>query len=294
MALLFLMIEEWEVDYSNMTNTMRMSATEFDTMLTNYRPCIGSNVKRLQHYVNMIRQNNKEMDGEYAWTRDNTSRNPIAGTIQVAEMNQKTLAKAMRHEDKSRTRHASRRDRSTHSGKRGLMDLAMGGMRMEANTARQMRNTKRPSKERERTQEDVDDSDLCKTKNEKHYTRTDWTQERMREFLEDHKQSGGNTRKWDSLPPLIKNQAIISYRNSTRRACTNTHEFNNHCSSHLAKWVDMYCTLDISIAECRRRESIYRNNDIGSLASTTCSYFNQGECEYDDSCQHVHAELKEL
>ena len=63
MALLILMIDEWEVDYSNLTNMMRMTATEFDTMLTNYRPCIGSNVKRLQHYVNMTRQNAKEADG---------------------------------------------------------------------------------------------------------------------------------------------------------------------------------------------------------------------------------------
>jgi hypothetical protein len=280
-----------------LANMMRLSADEFDTMLTNYRPCIGSNVKRLQHYLNLVHSGQKEEDGVYSWTQDTKAGDPCRNTILASEMNQKTLAKAMRHEDKSRSRHASRtdrRERSPHSRKRGLVNLAMGGMRLEANTMRQQRNTKSPSRDRDRTPDDFDTGELWKVKNEKLYTTSDWTQERMREFLEDKSHSVGNTRKWEALPTLIKNQAIISYRNSTRRACTNTHEFNNHFSSHLAKWVEMYYTLDITIAECRRRESIFRNNDIGSLASTTCSYFNQGECKYDDSCQHVHAELKEI
>ncbi len=65
-----IMIDEWEVDYSNLSNMMRLSAEEFGTILTNYRPCIGNTMKRFHHYINLIKSDKTEEDGVYSWTQD--------------------------------------------------------------------------------------------------------------------------------------------------------------------------------------------------------------------------------
>ena len=65
------------------------------------------------------------------------------------------------------------------------------------------------------------------------------------------------------------------------------------CASHLAKSVDMYSTMEITIAECTRWEAIFRNNGMGALASTPCIHNTSGRCKYEETCQHVHGDLKE-
>jgi hypothetical protein len=130
------MVDEWGIDKATVTNLMWMTAEDFHLCLDDYRPCIGSNTKRLQHYVHTVRTEKEEDEGHFSWTQDPKGVVPSVDATREITVNANTLSEAMRYEDTRshdwQSSRSARREHSPSRKRRQIIEMAKDGIRLEA------------------------------------------------------------------------------------------------------------------------------------------------------------------